>query len=112
MRLFANRVCLRILRTTDVVPVQPTNICDIGLAALGRFGHKDVNVVQKASTFFSAILDFAVQKSCTHKNPAKTKGEIDHSPSELCFFFCVKAPASGFCAQFHTTNQARFGGTT
>jgi hypothetical protein len=56
----------------DVVPVQPTNICDIGLAALGRFGHKEVNIVRnKASTFFSTILAFTVQKSCTHKNPPK-----------------------------------------
>jgi hypothetical protein len=28
----------------DVVPFEPTNICDIGLPALGCFGHKDANI--------------------------------------------------------------------
>jgi hypothetical protein len=49
----------------DVVPLQPANVWDIGLAALGRFGHKDANVAQKASTFLSTILAFVVQKSST-----------------------------------------------
>jgi hypothetical protein len=70
-----------------VVLLEPANICDIGLAALGRFGHEDANIVQKASTFFSAILSFAVQKSSTSKKPAKTKTMMDHSQSELHLFF-------------------------
>jgi hypothetical protein len=37
----------------DLVPLEPTNICDIGLAALGRFGQKDANVAQKATAFLA-----------------------------------------------------------
>jgi hypothetical protein len=66
----------------DVVPLQPINICGVGLAALGRSGHKEANnVAQKASTFLSTILAFAVQKSST------CCFLIDHSQSESCLFF-------------------------
>ena len=48
-------------QTNDVVPLQPTNICDNGLAALRRFGQIHVNIVQKATQFFRTILSFTVQ---------------------------------------------------
>ena len=38
---------------SDVVPLQPTNIWDNGLAALQHFGQIHVNIVQKATTFFA-----------------------------------------------------------
>jgi hypothetical protein len=49
--------------TTDVVPLQPAHIWDIGLAVLRHFGHLHVNIIQKACTFLSAILSFAVRIS-------------------------------------------------
>ena len=49
------------LITTDVVPLQPTSICDNGLAALRHFGQIHGNIVQKATTFFRTILAFTVQ---------------------------------------------------
>ena len=45
----------------DVVPLQPTNICDNGLAALQHFGQIHGNIVQKANAFFLTILAFTVQ---------------------------------------------------
>ena len=45
----------------DVVPLQPTNICDNGLAALRHFGQIQVNIVQKATTLFRIILAFTVR---------------------------------------------------
>jgi hypothetical protein len=91
-------VLIRIIKQTqDVVPLQPTNICDIGLAALGRFGHKEVNIVQKASTFFSTILAFTVQKSSTYKKPAKTKSNDRPQSVWSVLVFCVKAQVRRFC---------------
>jgi hypothetical protein len=97
--------------SVDVVPLQSTNVCDVGLAALGRFGHKEVNIVQKASKFFSTILAFAVQKSSTCEKPAKTKSNDRPQSVWSALVFCVKAQVPGFCAQFDTTDQAPFGGT-
>ena len=45
----------------DVVPLQPTNIWDNGLAALQHFGQIHVNIVQKATKCFRTILAFTVQ---------------------------------------------------
>ena len=59
----------------DVVPLQPTNICDNGLAALRHFGQIHVNIVQKAATFFRIILAFTVQ--ITVPKPAKTEATSD-----------------------------------
>jgi hypothetical protein len=65
-----------------VVPLKPTSTRDIGLAAIGRFGHKDANIMQKASACFSTILAFAVQKSSTCKKPARTTSN-DQPQSEF-----------------------------
>ena len=63
------------LETHDVVPLQPTNICDNGLAALRHFGQIHVNIVQKATQFFRTILDFTVQ--IIVPKPAKTEATSD-----------------------------------
>jgi len=59
----------------DVVPLQPTNICDNGLAALRHFGQIHGNIVQKATTFFRTILAFTVQ--IIVQEPAKTEATSD-----------------------------------
>jgi len=58
--------------TADVVPLQPTNICDNGLAALRYFGQIHGNIVQKGTTLFRTILAFTVQ--IIVPKPVKTKG--------------------------------------
>ena len=60
----------------DVVPpLQPTNICDNGLAALRRFGQIHVNIVQKATKLFRTILAFTAQ--IIVPKPAKTEVTSD-----------------------------------
>jgi hypothetical protein len=53
----------------DVVPLQGGTFCDNGLAALRHFGQIHVNIVQKASIFFSTILVFMSKSFMkTHQN--------------------------------------------
>ena len=64
----------------DVVPLQPTNIWDNGLAAIWHFGQIHVNIVQKATTFFRTILAFTVQ--IIVPKPARTETTSDTSYSK------------------------------
>ena len=75
-----------VVTSADVVPLQPTNICDNGLAALQYFGQIHGNIVQKATTFFRTILALTVQIIVT--KPAKTEATSD-TYSEMYGFECT-----------------------